>query len=107
MEAALSGRDVPCGHYADGWGTDVASEEPTPEAAVAEHEEWHKRRAAVGNALRQLDQREQHIVEERYLSDGRRSLASIGRDMGLSRERVRQLEHQAQDKMREAIRSVA
>ena len=35
------------------------------------------------------------------------SLASIGRGMGLSRERVRQLEHQAQGRVREALRASA
>ena len=50
-----------------------------------------------------LSKREQDILRHRYLGKESRSLASIGRGMGLSRERVRQLEHQAQAKMRHAI----
>lgn len=59
--------------------------------------------SAVKGAMTQLTDRERHIMEQRYLTDETNSLASIGRGMGLSRERVRQLEHQAQAKMRHAI----
>lgn len=103
MEAALSGRDVPCGHDAEGRGFELPAAEPTPEALVAESEERQSSIAAMRSAMDRLSERERDILRHRYLGDESTSLASIGRGMGLSRERVRQLEHQAQAKMRHAI----
>jgi RNA polymerase sigma-32 factor len=103
MEAALSGRDVPCGHDADGHTFELPSAAPSPEAIVAEREERTSSVEAMRSAMGTLSQREQAILRDRYLGEESSSLASIGRGMGLSRERVRQLEHQAQAKMRHAI----
>jgi len=103
MEAALSGRDVPCGHDPSGGAIDVASERPSPESEVAETEERERARRSLQGAMADLGERERHILQQRFLNDETSSLASIGRDMGLSRERVRQLEHKARAQMRHAI----
>ncbi len=103
MEAALSARDVPCGVDAEGRAVDVACPCPSPEALVADIEEQQWSVDAIEQALSMLSQREREIVKARYLTEKMSSLASIGRDLGLSRERVRQLEHQAQAKMRHSI----
>jgi len=103
MEAALSGRDVPCGHDADGRTFDLPCAAPTPETIVAETEERKSAIDAMRSAMKGLSQRERDILRHRYLTEEGESLAAIGRGMGLSRERVRQLEHQAQAKMRNAI----
>jgi RNA polymerase sigma-32 factor len=103
MEAALSGRDMPCGFDAEGRSLDLPSQGPSPETLVAELEERKWSMDAVEQAMATLSKRERHIVHQRYLTEESTSLASIGRGMGLSRERVRQLEHQAHTKMREAI----
>jgi RNA polymerase sigma-32 factor len=105
MEAALSGRDIPCGFDPEGRAMEIVSEEPSPESIVAEAEEREWSMRAVRCAMSNLSKRERHILQKRYLTEETTSLASIGRGMGLSRERVRQLEHQAQTKMRHAIRS--
>ena len=97
MEAALSGRDVPCGPEEPDF--DIES----PESLVAAAEEQRSSGAALSSALELLNQRERRIVEERYLTENSASLASLGRELGLSRERVRQIEHRAQDKMRDAM----
>lgn len=57
---------------------------------------------AVREALRQLDPRERYIVEQRLLADAgeEASLAQIGRRFGISRERARQLETRAKNKLR-------
>jgi RNA polymerase sigma-32 factor len=104
MEAALSGRDVPCGFDAEGRSLELPAEAPSPEALVAEREQRDWSLRALDGAMSALSKRERHIVHARYLNEQSTSLASIGRGMGLSRERVRQLEHQAHTKMREAIR---
>jgi RNA polymerase sigma-32 factor len=74
---------------------------------VADNEERERSVEVVRDALHRLSNRERHIVQERYFGADSTSLASIGRGMGLSRERVRQLEHQAQAKLRDAIAASA
>lgn len=57
----------------------------------------------LSEALEQLDRRERYIVEERYLKDGSKSLAAIGRTLGVSRERARQLEARAKQKLKQSL----
>jgi len=56
-------------------------------------------RAELGPALSALDKRERYIVEQRILADESVSLASLGRQLGVSRERARQLEARAKRKL--------
>ena len=62
---------------------------------------------AVRDALTVLDVRERYIVEHRFLADreAELSLADIGRSLGISRERARQLEDRAKRKLRARIAS--
>ena len=62
---------------------------------------------AVRDALTILDARERYIVEHRLLADrdAELSLADLGRSLGVSRERARQLEERAKRKLRERIAS--
>ncbi len=101
MEAALSGRDVPYGTELK--AVELPSMTPSPEDLLitARENEWSAQ--AVEQALGILTTRERQILEQRYLGPKTTSLASIGREMGLSRERVRQIEHQAHAKMRHAV----
>lgn len=59
----------------------------------------------VTAALDRLDERERFIIERRVLSDEGESLASLGRALGVSRERARQLEARAKRKLREQLSS--
>ncbi|MFW6050500.1 MAG: sigma-70 family RNA polymerase sigma factor [Myxococcota bacterium] len=58
---------------------------------------------ALGSALSQLDKRERFIVERRIMSDDEMSLAAIGRQLGVSRERARQLEARAKKKLKKSL----
>jgi RNA polymerase sigma-32 factor len=58
---------------------------------------------AMGKALDQLDDRERFIVERRIMSDDEMSLAAIGRTLGVSRERARQLEARAKKKLKKSL----
>ncbi len=61
-------------------------------------------RERLQNALAQLDERERLIIEHHYLQEEPENMSAIGRLLGLSRERVRQLEVRALEKLREDFR---
>jgi RNA polymerase sigma-32 factor len=103
MEAALSSRDVPLAGGDDRRPLDIPDASPSPEDLVAEAEERAKTRVALGRAIDALPGRERRILRERYLGGDGESLAEVGRGLGLSRERVRQLERIAQAKLRETV----
>lgn len=104
MEAALSGRDVPCGPTdAETRHHEPSDAGPSPELLVAEQETQEKKHAALREALEGLSDRERKIMQLRFMGSEVTSLASIGRDMGLSRERVRQLAQQAEQKLRQSM----
>ncbi len=59
--------------------------------------------ARLVEALAELDRRERYIVEQRLMADDEMSLAAIGRQLGVSRERARQLEARAKRKLRQRL----
>jgi RNA polymerase sigma-32 factor len=61
----------------------------------------------LSGALDVLDRRERLIVEQRILGDEEVSLAALGRELGVSRERARQLEARAKAKLRNELRDLA
>lgn len=66
-----------------------------------EHE--HAVKGALDEALASLDKRERYIVEQRIMRDDEMSLAAIGRRLGVSRERARQLEARAKKKLKKEL----
>ncbi|WP_272425834.1 sigma-70 family RNA polymerase sigma factor [Polyangium jinanense] len=78
-----------------------------PEHLTASAERDAFVRGVVGRVWKALDPRERLIVEERLLSrDDEVSLADLGRRLGVSRERVRQLEARTKSKLRSAFEAV-
>jgi len=71
-----------------------------PEEQTAAGEVDLLRRQKVRDALDVLDARERFILEQRYMGDTDVSLADLGRALGVSRERARQLEARAKEKMK-------
>jgi RNA polymerase sigma-32 factor len=108
MMQRLDGRDVSLDAdvYGDGKTSavdmledDTAPQDERLDAAVRE-------RAVSGrvhHALASLDKRERYIVEQRMMADEELSLAEIGRRLGVSRERARQLEARAKKKLRKTL----
>lgn len=76
-----------------------ASDDPTPEDTTLDLDEDQQQRAWIGEALDRLTPREQTIIRRRFLGDSKATLAEIGEDFGVSKERIRQIENKALSKM--------
>jgi RNA polymerase sigma-32 factor len=85
----------------------LIDEGPSPEANFADREEAGVRNGLLKNALGALTERERHIFIERRLRDEPVTLEELGKNYGISRERVRQLENRAYEKVERAIRSAS
>ena len=85
------------------WMDCLASDAPTPEQAVAEASERRFVSEIVGKALAMLPPREQLVIRKRYFEDVRQTFEAIGRELGVSKDRARQLETRALAKLRELL----
>jgi len=76
--------------------------EASQEERVSANETGERLRTVIRSAISVLDQRERYIVEKRLMADSEEelSLAEIGRRLGVSRERARQLEARAKRKLK-------
>ncbi len=81
----------------------LIDESPSPEAVYADDEERNHRRGLLAAAMAELPDREQHILSERWLQENPKTLEELGSVYGISRERVRQLEARALEKVRKAM----
>ena len=77
---------------------------PSQEECLAEKEERLLRLRRLEAALGTLTPRERRVIEERRLTDNPRSLDEIGRQFGVSRERIRQIEARAMEKLQSALK---
>jgi RNA polymerase sigma-32 factor len=102
VEVAVSSHDVSCASGSNS-SLDLPSEQPSPEALVAEADAKRATRERVRCALDQLSRRERQVLEKRHLDEQPHTLSEIGRDLGVSRERIRQLELRACDKLRRVL----
>jgi RNA polymerase sigma-32 factor len=114
MLRRLDARDVSLdAKPVDGSNTSLGDLLVTPgssqEETVVASELDARRRIAVKNALSELDERERYIVEKRLMADreDELSLAEIGRQLGVSRERARQLEVRAKRKLKSKIQDLS
>jgi RNA polymerase sigma-32 factor len=109
MEMRLGGTDqslnAPVGEGAeDDWLDFLADTRPSPEDVVIGMRDNQTRSRWLADALSQLSPRERTIIHQRRLRDEGATLEELGRVLGVSKERVRQLEHRAMLKLRESMR---
>ncbi|TDH37590.1 RNA polymerase factor sigma-32 [Pseudohoeflea suaedae] len=111
MDARLSGSDTslnaPVGGTEDGSSADrvefLESEEPLPDEQVSTMIDEERRNVWLGDALKALNPRELRIINERRLSEDSATLESLGQSLGISKERVRQIENRALEKLKTAL----
>ena len=105
MEQRMGGRDLsldaPIGEDGSSTHVDfVASGAAGQDEEVAEKEEAGMINARVRTALTRLDPRERYIIEQRVMNERPMTLKELGEHFGFSRERARQLEIRAKDKLK-------
>ncbi|PZA10983.1 RNA polymerase sigma factor RpoH [Rhodopseudomonas palustris] len=86
------------------WQDWLVDQSPSQEAVMAEHEELDQRRAALNGAIQVLNARERRIFEARRLADEPMTLEDLAAEFGVSRERVRQIEVRAFEKVQSAVK---
>ena len=89
------------------WLDRLVDERPSQEAMLAEADEMTQRRKLLGEAMAGLNAREREILVERRLRDEPLTLEDLSRRFHVSRERIRQLEVRAVDKLRKGMLGAA
>jgi RNA polymerase sigma-32 factor len=85
----------------------LVDETPSPEALAATRQEDRFRSGLLKQALASLPERERYILTERQLSEDPKTLEELGVHYGISRERVRQLEARALQRLQKTVLSLA
>ncbi|MCP4674308.1 MAG: sigma-70 family RNA polymerase sigma factor [Deltaproteobacteria bacterium] len=111
MDRHLTGRDasldVPVGETGAPLAEIMPAQGPTQEEMLADLEMEADRAARLETAMGTLDSREKEIVEKRYLVDPPIQLKDIGAQMGVSKQRVSQIERRAMKKLKNALSDAA
>jgi RNA polymerase sigma-32 factor len=108
MEARLAGADqslnAPVGEEGEEeWQNSLADSRPGPEEVVIGLRDAATRSRWLNEALGELTQRERTIIDQRRLREEAATLEELGRELGVSKERVRQLEHRAMQKLKQSL----
>jgi RNA polymerase sigma-32 factor len=91
----------------DTWQDMLADERPDPEASTIDLLDGSQRHRWLSEALDELSPRDRQIFIERRLRDDAKTLEELGKDLGISKERVRQLEVRAYHIIQAAVRRKA
>jgi len=89
------------------WQDWLADDEPLQDQVVAEAQEADVRHDMLVSAMENLNDREKHILTERRLTDDPKTLEELSQVYGVSRERVRQIEVRAFEKLQKAMMRLA
>jgi RNA polymerase sigma-32 factor len=87
------------------WQDWLVDESPDQETTLAASEEFDNRRKTLSDALSVLNERERRIFEARRLADDPITLEDLAAEFGVSRERVRQIEVRAFEKVQKAVKN--
>ncbi|MBL8637588.1 MAG: RNA polymerase factor sigma-32 [Alphaproteobacteria bacterium] len=85
----------------------LADDRPNPEEVVIGLKDSQTRSQWLESALKKLSEREQRIIKERHLRHETVTLEDLGKKLGVSKERVRQLESRAMEKLKDHLMSRA
>ena len=112
MEGRISGNDYSLNAVvsADGeeeWQEWLVDEDADHEVKIAEKEEVSKRKALLNKAINVLNDREKHIIQDRKLSETPKTLEELSNEYNISRERIRQIEERAFQKLQTEMLSLA
>ena len=89
------------------WQDWLTDDGPLQDQIVADRQEKDVRHALLQEAMDDLNERERHILAERRLADEPKTLEELSQEYSISRERVRQIEVRAFDKLQRAMRRLA
>ena len=103
LNVSLRGDEEGSGQWQD-W---LADERPLQDETVANAEESHMRKAMLSEAMGSLNERERHILTERRLTDKPQTLEELSQAYEVSRERIRQIEVRAFEKLQKAMQRIA
>jgi RNA polymerase sigma-32 factor len=87
------------------WQDWLLDETPDQESILAEQEELDERKDLLKTAMTELSERERHILSERRLKDEPATLEDLSQHYNISRERVRQIEVRAFEKLQKAMKA--
>ena len=87
------------------WQDWLVDEGETQESELADREDLGNRRMLLGEALKNLNERERHILIERRLKDEPTTLEELSQQYNISRERVRQIEVRAFEKLQKSMKT--
>jgi RNA polymerase sigma-32 factor len=100
--------NVPLREEGDGqWQDWLVDNEPLQDERVAEAQETRVRHELLIEAMKALNEREKHILTERRLTDEPKTLEELSQVYDVSRERIRQIEVRAFEKLQKALMSLA
>jgi len=89
------------------WQDWLADDTPSQETVLGETEEFSERMGLLNNAMQDLNEREKAIFQARRLRDEPATLEELAQEYNVSRERIRQIEVRAFEKVQEAVQKAA
>jgi RNA polymerase sigma-32 factor len=105
LGAADQSLNAPVGDSSeDDWQDFLPDRRPNPEEVVTSTRDGEIRSRWLAEAMGELSSRERAIIRQRRLQEEGATLEELGRELGVSKERVRQLEHRALVKLRQSIK---
>lgn len=113
MNRRLSGPDASLNVQIGGeegsgeWQDWLASDEESAETTLGQSEEYDARMELLNTAMARLNEREQKIIRERRLKEDPTTLEDLADEFGVSRERIRQIEVRAFEKLQENMKALA